>query len=635
MLLSKCLQMRFFIYFCILISSCSYSAFAQVLDDSTKQIYSTKTVKFVYESDLLKNRKSEFNPDTLLSDFKQMVFPIALNQDLGNIGTATFEIVAQANKNLFLRPRFGVFDRFKKTPETIRYFNTKSPYTELDYIQGNRGFSKLNFIHSQNINSRLNVTLDVEKFNSSKQYGTNTAEEKLVDHWSYSFSSNYSSKNNKFKLLAAIVHFNHVQNEQGGILEKENVSIKPSDLETNYKTNYQVQLTAGTYNREKQNLLHLYGQYVLKQGIQVFAKLDIDAQKYILLDPNFGVHDSLVYKNINFIKNLDTLGLNSKFLGFSNTFGFKGRYKAINYDAYAKYRISSYKNITAVDPRIYVSSDFKAKPEFLLGGSLDYYFKDSLNFIKAEAEASLDLGIFFMGGIIHYKGVEGFFHQSITAPSLQYQIYYNGPMYWNNRFNNVPQFNNVSQTIIKAAFPITINNLRLKPFFQNTLYVNYLYFNSELKPNQLSDELNITHLGLDLEFPFKKFTFKNLTYINLSTDKVVYPVPLIYNFTTIAYKFKYAKVLDLEIGLDATIKSKYKALNYSALLNQFYKAGSFETWGVVVVDPYLQFKVNAVKIALRFQHVNQGLPNGGFYASPYYLYNPRSFYLHVNWPLFD
>jgi Putative porin len=634
MLLYKCPQMRFFLLFSLFLTFSSYSVFAQLLDDSTKQVYSTKTVKYVYESDLLKNRKSEFNPDTLLADFKQMVFPIALRQDLGNIGSASFEIVAQANKNLFLKPRFSVFDIYKKTPETIRYFDTKSPYTELDYIQGNRGFSKLNFIHSQNINSRLNITLDVNKYNSSKQYGTTTSEEKLVDHWDYSLASNYTSKNKKFKLLAALIHFNHSQNEQGGVLAKPNLYIQRDSLFSNYRTNYDAQLKSGIYNREKQNLLHLYGQYVLKQGIQVFAKMDLDAQKYIVYDPNFGTvkQDSFLIRSKN-ISRVDTLLLNSQFRSISNTFGFKGRYKSINYDAYAKYRLFAYNNRIFPKYNSIWLKNISAKTEVLIGGSFDYYLKDSLNFIKADAEASLNLGIFYAGGLFHFRGIEGTFYISNTPASLQQQYYYNTALFWNNNFNNI------SQTLITAALPLNFNKVKFKPFFQNTLYTNYIYYNEDLSPKQLSGALNVLHIGLDLEFPYRKFNFKNITYLNKSTEPSIYPVPLVYNFSTVSYKFKYAKVLDLEIGLDATYQSRYKGLNYSPLLNQFYKAGNFDTWGAVVLDPYLQFKVNSVKLALRFQHLNQGVPNksriNGFYASPYYLYNPRSFYLHVDWPLFD
>jgi hypothetical protein len=267
----------------------------------------------------------------------------------------------------------------------------------------------------------------------------------------------------------------------------------------------------------------------------------------------------------------------------------------------------------------------------LIGGDLGLYIKDSSNYLRLQSEISTDLGVSFIDADLIFKSWNVSLFQSIQPAGIQFENYYN------SSFAFFKSLKNESNTIIKASINLKINNfLNVEPYFQNSLIGNYLYFDTGLQAQNAPNVINASHLGLNILATKNKFKFSIQNRVNVSSDLEKMPMPLYENFTDVSYHFKYAQVLDIDVGFIASYKTKYRGLNYSPILGHFSidKTKQY-LWGTVLIDPYLQFKVNKVKLALKMQHANQGLPYNGFYSSPFYLTNPRSFYLHVNWPLFD
>lgn len=618
--------MRFFT-FAVFFSFFISQSFAQILDDSTKQVYGPKSVKYRLEKDILKNFSTEFNPDTTLQKFYKSDIIVEKNwlyQDLGNIGTSSKSILFEELNDPSTKLGFNTFNLYAPDPSKFKYYNTRSPYTNLFYMQGSNGHIRLDFTHSQNINPRLNFTLNVSKYNSSKQIDATNAEEKLIDHWNYDFSTNYFSKNKKYTLLASFYHLNHIQKEQGGILPKENLSIDIKELKSNYRKFYDSQFTNGVYNTERWNNLHGYQQFVLKNGFQVFHVLDFEHQKHIFVDPDFVTNSIQTSYNIKpqTIES-DSLVQNFEFNVLSNKIGFKGRYKGFNYLLHGRQRFYRLDNK--------FSEKFKTnlKSEIFLGGSLGYYFKDSSNFLNADAEFSANLKNFLLNSKLSFKGLDGTFYQSVIPVGLFFDNFDNGVLSWNNAFKGL------STTHLKAGYNLKYKSLNFRPELANTILGNYVYLNQNLQPIQTDTIINITNLILNVGLNRTNFRFSNQFILNIHNAKNIYKLPTLINFTNVETNFTYAKVLKLYIGIDVFFKSKYTADAYSPLLNQFYLQDDFKVWGVATVDPYLSFQINKVRLAFKLGHANQGLRYQGFYTTPYYLAVPRSFTFKVDWPLFD
>lgn len=609
----------------LLIISTSLNSFGQILDDSTKQVYGFNSVYYITENDLLKNQKIEHRPDTSIHNFYKSDIILKNNwqyQDLGNVGTAQKSFFFSPDKNISQQAGYHVFELYAPKIEDFKFYHTRSPYTDLNYTQGFKGYSRLDFLHSQNINKQLNITLEVSKFNSSKQIDAVTAEDKLVDHWMYNIGGNYFSKNKKYQLLAAFYHFNHSQNEQGGILEKSNLSIKPEDLLANYRNNYSGQLLAGVYNREKWNNFHLFHQMILKNGFQIFQSVDFQHEKRIFLDPLLSKNKfAKAYRLDSSISVNDTLKTNFLFNAFNHKIGFKGRFKGFNYEVYGRQRLYNQEN------RYFENLNQNLKPEIFFGGALRYFFPDSSNFLNADGEFSINS--FYVNGIISFKGLQGQFFQSIRPAGLFFENYDNGILSWQNNFGAI------SNTFIKASYDLNFGKIRFQPAVSNTLYANYIYLNKELFPQQASSAFTVLQIHALIGYQKGRVNLSTVFDLGLNSNSDIFRLPKFQNYTNAEFDITYAKVLHIKTGLDFFYKSKYAAEAYSPMLNHFYLQDDFQVWGSFVVDPYLSFNINKVRLAFKFGHVNQGLPNNGFYVSPYYLAMPRAFLLKVNWPLFD
>src|SRR5690606_14538009 len=265
------------LFLCILVS---VKAWSQVLDDSTRQIYSNKTVEYIYENDILRNIHRVYHPDSSLKDY-HLSSPLRksgwLYQDLGNVGTASRALFFEKNTEAGQQMGMEVNRLYAPRLSDFKYYNTRSPYTYLGYQQGG-GHSQFQVTHSQNINPRLNFTLNIFKFNSEKQYGFLRSEEVLVNHWKYDISGNYISKNGKYRLMATFYHFNHKHFEQGGISGGD--TLRLSGLESKYSRNYDAALNGNIYNRERWNNFHLYQQFLMKNALQTFHTFDYERKFY-------------------------------------------------------------------------------------------------------------------------------------------------------------------------------------------------------------------------------------------------------------------------------------------------------------------------------------------------------------------
>lgn len=99
----------------ILLSIVYGFSYAQILDDSTKQVFSTKTVRYILEEDILNNRKTFYNPDTTLDGFHLFDFNLRsglLYQDLGNIGTAIKPLFYESSDDIGKQLGYSAYSRY-------------------------------------------------------------------------------------------------------------------------------------------------------------------------------------------------------------------------------------------------------------------------------------------------------------------------------------------------------------------------------------------------------------------------------------------------------------------------------------------------------------------------------------------
>lgn len=617
---------------------------AQILDDSTRQVYGYKSVGFRTEKEFFLNDTTYAFPDSTIGYFQRMSPNEKTGyefQDLGNIGTAARSIGFKSPKNAGIQFGFNSFDLYRLKKEEVKYYNTRSPYTRMEYQQTNRGGAYFDFLHSQNITENLNLTLDVNRTASSKQInpGTNR-EERLLNGWNVLFSSNYVSKDKKYTAIAHLNHFNFQQIEQGGILYDRNQLYFPVGDSITLVNNK----ISSAASRTFKNTFYGFQQLKLSNGFDAFHQLEIQSDSYGFVDQDLSTNsDTTFYSFIPVVP--DTIAWRSRNYVVQNAVGIKGYYKGFLANVYAKHRFVTANFRNGITSN-YDDNVFRQN-EFLVGGGIKAAYRDSLFILNASAEINILKTAFVLAGDLKFKGFKFNAVFANTVPDLIFQRFELANYSW----DNTVRFGNQTSTEISGEYNARVNRFQLRPYAKLQLIGNYLYFNENSQPTQVASgelPISISTFGLQTKFKLGEFYFDNNAKVNISTSKL-FPIPTIENNFLVYFNFTYAKSLDLRIGLDNFYKSAYNAPAYNPVIQQFYLQSQANVWGYNLTDAFVSFMVNKVKLSLKFGHVNAGLiprinvtdqtpttkTAKALIVTPDYPALRRSFNIHILWPLFD
>ena len=145
-----------------------------IIDDSTKVIYGPTSTRYVLEEDIFNNRKKLYTMDTTMDNVHRYTYVQRsqnLYQDLGALGTPIRPVFVQEPTQLGAQSGYYVFDPYAYQTMGVKYFNTKSPFTDMYVALGGNSQNILRFDMAQNINSRWNIGFNVQRFTSEKQFG--------------------------------------------------------------------------------------------------------------------------------------------------------------------------------------------------------------------------------------------------------------------------------------------------------------------------------------------------------------------------------------------------------------------------------------------------------------------------------
>ena len=85
-------------------------------------------------------------------------------QDLGELGTPMRPVFLQVPQQLGAQSGYYVFSPYAYQNEDVKYFDTKSPYTDMYIALGGNNQNILRFDMAQNISPRWNVGFDIQRF---------------------------------------------------------------------------------------------------------------------------------------------------------------------------------------------------------------------------------------------------------------------------------------------------------------------------------------------------------------------------------------------------------------------------------------------------------------------------------------
>jgi hypothetical protein len=622
---------------------------AQILDDSTRQIYGTHSTFYVLEEDILNNKKTSNNIDTAFGGFHNyglMYQGENVYQNLGNLGTASASIYYQPPSQIGKTLGFNSFNNYAVDPNRVKYYDTRSPFTSLYYVQGSRGQQILEGEFSRNISKQWNIGFDIKTVSSRKiigQTAVNTSTDiRQTNFISIILSTRYFTKDERYQLLSNVTWVDGKNKENGGV--KPYSATEPRD------SLFDLQVSTANLNfarnLEKRFNYHLYQQLspFSSKTIQLYDIFDYQARNNRYTDA-LNTVDSTFYQS-NYSRgispastgNFDINATNDKTLFHlvENKLGIKGSIGAISYRAYWRKKYFTYNQsyqqglgtITAYN-RIF-TEDF-------VGAAASYNFNDSLSRVFVAGEYYIGGNDYFLKADYKGKLFNAGIHSIQYSPSLVQKEYVGNHFVWGTDAANRFSSTNLNNAWLGAD--IKLGNLEIKPSVNYLILHNYIYYDTLARPAQTSSPINIVYANLSFKVYWKSMHLENLTrYTKVSGTGAAYiNMPELYNHTRIYHQNHFFENnLHIQVGFDFFWRSAYYANYYMPVTQQFYLNNSFPVNSYWLSDFFIDFQIKKVNFFLKLTNATIGLfPEKGYFTTPYYPGMGRTFEFGLKWMFFN
>lgn len=592
-------------------------------------------IKFITE-DQINNNRPLFYTDSSQSDLeilhplyqRQVVF-----QDLGNIGTASRNMVDPFNRPIGFVGSTNPYEPYFIDGSKTRYYNSTVPFTELFYAQGKQDLLFLKAKHSQNILPRWSVGIDFQRLTS-----VGFMQRQKTSYYNTQFNTRYFSKNKRYELIGYVLWNRAIVQENGGI-----GSDSAFEALSGINKSVQVNLNASE-NRIKNRSAFIKQYYKFGSPIQLIRGEDT------LYDfkSNFQLAYTLKAEETSslFINNGDSLStlLPNRYHSLTNE-----TYDSL-YNGLLNNRLELYlhQEVPGVGKRYFAVGLIHqmaavGQPAFIRNYqniiadlNINWFNFRSNSFsywLKANYVASgFNNGDYLANGLISYKAkfpidffVSG--QQQAFKPDYNLLKFSSNQFVWDNNFKQVQV----------TTFQLFINTRGFRNNFSlnvaHHLVNNYVYLNNTLLPEQATEMATLTRATLSKTFQLGKFFFNHKVIWQQSNAKYL-PVPEIGG--AIRYYFQ-SKLFSskIQIGFDAFYNSSYYGLSWSPASRMFYVQDNVKIGNYVLVDPFLNMEISSFVFFAKFEHVNQNLVNEGFYSTPHHPLSLQAFRFGARWRMYN
>ena len=156
---------------------------------------------------------------------------------------------------------------------------------------------------------------------------------------------------------------------------------------------------------------------------------------------------------------------------------------------------------------------------------------------------------------------------------------------------------------------------------------------------QESGNINILTAQLHQNLRLGPLNWENIVTYQNASNKEAIPLPAWNFFSNLYLKFRIAKVLDVELGADATYFTQYEAPDFCPMINQFAiqqnSESRVELGGYPFVDVYANMRLKGVRFFVMMGNVLNGKANHMKFLAPHYPINGSVMHFGVSWPFFN
>lgn len=606
-----------------------------IIDKGQKD--SLKIFKPTINDYLIQNQFSDKKVfDTVFTVDKSYTFTQFNNRDnfgkiqFSNIGSGFQDLVFSVNKeqNLALLPTKKSY--FILGADDVRYYDVKTPTTSFVYHNAMKQGAALQSTYTQNIGKNFNFAVEYMGLRSQGLY-----RRELVASNNFIFSAKFNSNNNRYKFFTHYIHQNVNNEENGGLADmslflgddsrfknRQNLPVNLENTETRFSyRRYYFSQEFQFINSEKypfkvrHTIFHQTNKYrYLQTGTESYY------QKPLL--ENFNPH---AYK---FSENL------------SNTVSLLFDKPTFKLEAGVRHQLINLGTDRDLPTSVGVSIPLENKENRLgavgnliiklwdkidLRSNLEYSNGTKFgNFLRSENQLKLEpIKDYILDAHVNFQ---------TSKPSFNYLI---NPSFYKDFNYNFMNANNQNILEIGGKF-----NLK---WFQSSVFANYFkidnyaYFGEDYLPKQSVASLNISQIGGEATFNYKKFNLNTkLLFQTALSGKDLFPMPNFVGRLNAYYQAKaFKNAAEIQTGIKVYYFSTFDSRAYSPILNEFVLSGSASAiGGKPIADAYFNMKVKRMMIFAEAQHFNTTFMKNKSFAAPMFPIYDFRLNLGIVWYLF-
>lgn len=603
-------------------------SFAQIVDDSTKQVYGPKTTMYTTEQNLLNNIDTYQTADTSIYLFERRSIVAKSGwklQDLGSYGTALFPVFHTPRSFIGRSSGFNAYTRYAITPSEVKYYDTKSPYIDLGVRLGGGNRNLVDVGFSRNVNENWNLGFDLNTITTTKQLAPESQTDRQIVGTSFVGYTHYKHGKVPYQIAFNYSSMKHKVAEIGGA--------RPTT--DSLRTDFFLFNNALVRLEDAQGIVkttrwHAYQDLQIAEQFQLYHVFDHRKEENSYQDfaGAVGVGGYDPYKNFyrQFLINTDTTSDASAFTSLSNEAGLKGDLSSVFYRFYAKVRKIDW------DDSLYQRDNI----EKYLGGFVRFKWKEKFA-VSGNAE-------YLIGGDYQLKGNLESDLLRVSYTSMKSQVPFVYSSYSGNHHRWQNNFSSVFTNDLDAQLNLLFKSFELKPRVKLTTYKNFLYFDKQVEARQASDEILISSVGGD--FNLRILNEKNEGW-NLENEVLATKVSgsggaadfiripaIFYNGRFFWRGEWFGDLVPVEVGVSAHGRTAYYANAYAPEIQQFYLQDDTKIFGYVAADLFINMQIDKFFLMLKWTHFNQP-QDDGYFVTPNYPGQRKVIDIGVKWMFFD
>lgn len=572
---------------------------------------------------------------------------------LGNYGTAALNMKFDPDWDPGPQPGYNIYEPYQYHLDSVRYYNTTRPFSQFNYSLGGAQEQTVSLLHTQNIHRRWNVALEFRNINSPGYY--------LNQFSNFNggfFSTNYTSKNKRYSIRAAIVQNKNRSDENGGIVsdtfltnpnivDRKQIPTQLPSLPAVYDRSVILNQYRNTEflveNRYRWGLADtLYNEDSTAATPRFTPRFGLKHQFHVRLSkhrfhdrfPNASryafIQDSIPFINADTNRNEQVLQTFANRFSFNGFIGKAGRQAAIEaglgirfdrlYDdlevnRYSDWLINNFVfgeiNKEALDS---FSWSYRAAVNFYFGGS-------HVGDLKFDAEIAKQLRR--LGGFT--LGVQ----QAVSSAPVAFTRFATNYYVRESSFQK--------QTTTRLSAGLNIEKLGLTLSGHSLLTNNLIYFSDEWKPVQSSSTFNVLQVQAVQNLKLGKYRMYSEALVQQPTGDAPINLPLLMLRHISAFDSRiFEGKLWLTTGIELRYHTPFITAGYTPFFNQFfYRSAGALTSNLPEVTAFFNFKVKQFRLSISGDQLQQLIFPKNIAHFPNYPMQDVMYRLGIQWILYN